>query len=159
MGDLSQQIDTILTALDGIASGMRTLNTLGVIRSRRFVSDYGEWLVTQIFGGTRADSKTQKGWDIELNGERIQVKTHSKAADNPNRWSSVSGAPEDFDSLAVVVLDESFWVKDVYKIPSDRLQEVMDRTTNKVMWSDLGPSSRISDLNLPKGVERLFVRK
>ena len=97
MTEENPQIDDIVAALDSIAEGIHSLQELGVIRSRKFVSDYGEWIVCQLFGGRVAKSKTQRGWDVLANDERIQVKTHSKAFDNPNRWSSIKGGPDDFD--------------------------------------------------------------
>jgi len=114
VNEANRKIDAVVAALDKIAAGLRELASLRVVRSRKFASDYGEWLVSRIFGGSLAPSKTQKGWDVRVGDERIQVRTHSKAPDNPNRWSSVKGKPDGFDSFVVVILDESFRVAELY---------------------------------------------
>ena len=105
-------------------------NNLGVIRSRKFISDFAEWLVAKIYGGSIAGSKTEKYWDVKVGMERIQVKAHSKAIDNPNRWSIVK-SPDRFNTLVIMVLTKDFKVREFYRIPSRELKSLILNLINE----------------------------
>jgi len=57
MSEVRAILNTIVNAHD-------QLRQLGVIRSQRFVADYGEWLVETIFRGVRSTNKIEKHWDV-----------------------------------------------------------------------------------------------
>ena len=129
----------IAESLEKLSASINELTSLGIIRSRKFISDFAEWLVAQIYGGSIAESKTQKHWDVKVGTEKIQVNAHSKAIDNPNRWSQVKG-PDRFDTLVILVLTKSFKVREFYRIPSLQLKPYL-RPYNrdyKVNWNDIG---------------------
>lgn len=129
----------IAESLERLSAAINELTSLGIIRSRKFISDFAEWLVVQIFGGSIAQSKTQKNWDVQVGAEKIQVKAHSKAMDNPNRWSQVKG-PDKFDTLIILVLTNSFKVREFYRIPSRQLKPYLKPHNRdyKVNWNDIG---------------------
>src|SRR5437899_10829908 len=112
---MDDPVGHIIAALGMIAQGMQELRTLGVLRSRKLASDFSEWLVAQIFEGELAHSRTQKGWDVRATNEKIQVKVSFEPDDPANRWSYV-GTQQDFDSLVLLVLSDSFKVSELYKV-------------------------------------------
>ena len=146
----------IAESLEKLSASINELTSLGVIRSRKFVSDFAEWLVTQIYGGSIAQSKTQKYWDVKIGTEKIQVKAHSKAIDNPNRWSQVKG-PDKFDALIILVLTRNFKVREFYRIPSRQLKPYLKPYNRdyKVDWNDIG-AWKISKEDIPNS-DKFFV--
>jgi len=50
-----------------------------LINKKDFTGQIGEWLVEMLYGGKRAASGIQKGWDVEVDGKHIQVKAHTKS--------------------------------------------------------------------------------
>src|SRR5439155_6270375 len=113
---MSTEIERIAATLAKIAEAMQELRSLGVLRSRKLAPDFSEWLVTQLFGGKFAESKTQKGWDVYTHSEQIQGKMSFVPDDPANRWSYV-GDKHPFDALVLVVLSDTFRVRELYKIP------------------------------------------
>ena len=105
-----------------------------------FTGQIGEWLVAQIFGGKRATSSIQKGWDVEIEGKFIQVKTHSKAEGNSTRWSSVTkNRDERVDELIIIVFTHHYKLLEFYRVPWEIAQaQVKTREKNqrdKIHWS------------------------
>ncbi|HSZ59238.1 MAG TPA: hypothetical protein VK797_26590 [Tepidisphaeraceae bacterium] len=138
----TDKIAKVVGAIDQLSAGIESLKALGVIRSRKAFADFAEWVVAQIFGGELAPCKVQPGWDVLAHGERLQVRSHSKAADNPNRWSTVKGG--DFDSVVIVVLNESLRVTELYKVPAGKLLSVQF-IPGRLRWDDLAgfPASAV----------------
>ncbi len=145
---MDEEINRIATAFAAIAKAIEELKKLGVFRSRKGVPDFSEWLVAQIYRGRLATSKTQKGWDVQTDQEKIQVKVHFKPDDPANRWSYVS-VRHPFDSLVLIVLSDSFKVLEFYKAPKDALILKPDKQGTRLNWSDLKrwriPNKQITD--------------
>ena len=111
-----QQVDAVV----GLATAIHRLREMGVIRSRRFIGDLGEWYIATLYNGVQPSSQTQKGWDIQLpTGDRLQVKTVS--FDKGNLWSYVNADPATFDRYLFLVLSDAFVIKFLYDIPSPQL--------------------------------------
>ncbi len=146
----------IAESLEKLSTAIDELKRSGVIRSRKFVSDFAEWLIAKMYGGSIAPSKTQKHWDVEVGGEKIQIKVHSKAIDNPNRWSNVKSI-EKFDTLMILVLTENFKVREFYRIPSKQLKSYLRPYGSdfKVNWDDI-TDWKISKKDIP-GFDRFSV--
>jgi len=139
----------IAESLQKLSTAINELKRAGVIRSRKFVSDFGEWLIAKMYGGSIASSKTQKHWDVEVGAEKIQIKVHSKAMDNPTRWSQVKSI-EKFDTLIILVLTENFKVREFYRIPSEKLKSYLKPYDSdyKVNWDDI-KDCKISKKDIP----------
>jgi hypothetical protein len=89
-----------------------------LINKKDFTCQLGEWLVEILYDGKRAESGIQKGWDVLAHGKHIQVKTHSKAEGNNNRWSAVErDSSERIDELIIIVFTQDYKLKEFYKIP------------------------------------------
>jgi hypothetical protein len=128
-----KQISDIVDAIDQIASGIERLKSFGVIRSRKFYEDLAEWLVAQLFDGTLAPSKIQQHWDVKCDGGCVQVRSHWKALDNPNRWSNAGGA---YDELVIVVFNQMLRVSELYRVPAAEVAKLRS-PDNRLRWDDL----------------------
>jgi len=140
----------IAESLEKLSTAINELNRAGVIRSRKFVSDFAEWLVAKMYDGSIAPSKTQKHWDVKVGTEKIQIKSHSKAMDNPNRWSQVKSIDK-FDTLIILVLTENFKLQEFYRIPSEQLKPYLKPHDSdyKVNWDDI-KDWKISKKDIPE---------
>jgi len=138
-GKVQVDIQKVTKALQSWVHAVAELKDLGVVRSQRVVTDYAEWLVAEIYGGTRARSKTQRDWDVILGTETIQVKAHAKAEDNPNRCSTISANPENFDALVIVVFSSNLRVREFYSVPSKDVVGLLrqEGKSSRLYWGDL----------------------
>lgn len=112
-------------AICALAEALRVLRGAGIIRSTRFVGDIGEWYVATLYDGELSSNQAQKGWDVleRSTGARLQVKTQT--FDPKNQWNYLTSAPELFDRLIVVILTQTFNIRDLYDIPSEKVRDVV----------------------------------
>ena len=87
----------VIKAFDAVTAAQKTLHNLGVVRSQRTVSDYGEWIAAKVLGLELTASPVQRGWDLEGPGRRVQVKAHAKAATNNAKRTTLKGPALDFE--------------------------------------------------------------
>lgn len=113
------------------AARHKFLNALGVVSNRDPLSEFAETFVAGYFGGTKANSRIEAGWDVMVNGERVQVRYASypkgRLDDNPphfdfrgqkcDRFAYVLF--EDLDAVAMIVCDASS-VGAIYRALSKR---------------------------------------
>lgn len=89
-----------------------------LINKKDFTCQIGEWLVEMIYNGKRSKNGIEKGWDVEVENKFIQVKTHSKADTNTNRWSRID---KDFDVqidiLIIIIFSQDYKLREFYHIP------------------------------------------
>jgi len=117
------------------------LKNLDILTNKKdFTGQIGEWLVETIYDGKRAEKANQKGWDIDVNGKHIQVKTHAKAFNNNNRWSAVEPT-EDIDELIIIIFSEVYKLKEFYIIPwtiakSKIKKRGQKKSKPEINWSD-----------------------
>ena len=106
-------------AIENYITALQELHTLGILKSKHdFTSQIGEWLVETIYDGKRAVSSIQKGWDIDVNGYHIQVKTHAKSEGNNNRWSAIDRhETERIDELIIIEFTPYYKIFTFYKVP------------------------------------------
>ena len=90
--------------------------------------------MAQLLNGTLAASKIQQHWDVQCGGQCVQVRSHWKALDNPNRWSNASG---DYEVLVIVVFNQSLRVAELYRVPFAEIPKLR-RPNDRVCWDDLG---------------------
>jgi hypothetical protein len=134
------EIDQSVVAVKQLSAAVKFLKETGVIRSRRFIGDIGEWYVEQLYNAEKPTSQTQKGWDLILpaTGERLQVKTQS--FDQQNCWNYLESDSTLFDRLIVVILTDSFSLQDLFYVPTPDLKSMI-RVGNEnkptYNWDDL----------------------
>ncbi len=132
--------DQEIRSVQAFADAVAFLRRSGVIRSTRFVGDLGEWYAEVLFGGSRSTNQAQPGWDIDTGTERLQVK--AQRYDKSNRWNYLGSDPARFSHLVVIILQDDFRIRAVYKAPSVELVEGVLRTerpSGKLIyhWDDL----------------------
>lgn len=124
-------------ALQSFFACLNTLRDEGILINKKdFTCQIGEWLVASIYGGERAVNAIQKGWDIDINGKHIQVKTHAKAAHNKARWSAVDCSTDELvDELVIVVFTFDYKLKEFFKVPWEEAKRaVKQRGKKKPRW-------------------------
>jgi hypothetical protein len=135
-----RSVRDLLSALNEVKAQLRAK---GVIRSERITGDIGEWLAETAYGGKRAKSATQKGWDIEVRSsetcQRLQVRSHAKSKGNNARWTDIKpDSVELFDRLIIVVLSDDYRVEEWYDIPRESLRRLLVQSGKAwvVKWDD-----------------------
>lgn len=141
----------IRQAIDQYVSAKEMLRGLNVVRSERLVSEIGEWFFTALFGGRKADSATQKGWDVSLDEKKIQIKTHAKGENNSARWTEYSYTEGACDEVVIIVFTAKFYLKEFYRIPVKHVIDNLKRSKQKTIlrWNDLA-AFRIDLNSLPR---------
>lgn len=131
----------IASSLRDLCAAQETLQRLGIIRSQRVVSDFGEWFASKLLSMQLCSSRTQRGWDLEIPGKRVQVKTHAKAEGNRARRTTLRKNALDFDELAVVILSNTYRVRTVYLVPRGAVETLAPYNDGKriLFWSALKP--------------------
>lgn len=128
-------------AINDYINALQKLNSLGVLKNKKdFTGQIGEWLVETLYDGKRSDNGIQKGWDVEINGKRIQVKTHSKAESNDASFTRISYYEQDgIDELIIIVFTFDYKIKHFFIVPWKIAYSLTERRTkNKVpelKWS------------------------
>ena len=115
-------------AINKIVEGKKSLRELDVIRSERLVGEIGEWLAESIFGGERAKSSSQKGYDLVIKGKKYQIKTHAKGDKNNARWTQFKYSKGEFDFFILIVMSKEIYLKEVYLIDEEKLFSRIDET-------------------------------
>lgn len=127
----------VLSEINKICDAIEKLEDLDVIRSRKWVPDYGEWLVKQIYNAKLATSKTQSGWDLIINGKKVQVK-NSFVPDKGSRYTEYN-KKHHFDELIIIGFSKNLKIVEMYRISFTNLIPISKKQNSKlrVNWSDL----------------------
>ena len=160
----NSQLQNKAKALSMFFESMKMLKEEGILVNKKdFTCQIGEWLVETIYDGKRAESGIQKGWDVDVKGKHIQVKTHAKKEGNNNRWSRVEkDSTEVIDSLVIVVFTHDYKLKEFYDVPWTDAQPMINMRGNKIKkpeinWSQLS-DFRVDISKLPRQeVIQLFI--
>ena len=59
---MADGLEVAVAAVQNLSASIRALRAAGVIRSRRFTGDLGEWYVECLYQVRRTSRQTQKGW-------------------------------------------------------------------------------------------------
>ncbi|GEM_PF-1172999 len=152
--NLNISVKNVSAALLDYFEAVKVLRNQNIlINKHSFTNQIGEWLVETIFGGKRA-ANGQKGWDVNVNGKHIQVKTHSKAETNKSRFSAVNKCDsEQIDELIIIVFSAEYKIKNFFIIPWEiACPLIRERTTKNKLelnWSAV-KEYEVSIDSLPK---------
>lgn len=140
----------IRAAIDSITSGKRTLFELGAIRSERLTGEIGEYYVSEILNAQRAGTSSQKGYDLLLDGKKVQVKAHAKGEGNGARWTEFKYSQGDFDILVIIVMSQDFLISEFYQIPAESVfARINEKKKQRVVDWDNFTDFKIDLLKLP----------
>ena len=119
-----------LTHFFAAMDGLRDKGTL--TNQKELTGQHGEWLVEVIFDGKRAESGVEKGWDVDITGYRIQVKTHAKYDTNPTSWTPLGNPAIGIaDELIIIVFTKAYKLKSFYRIPWEQAIQIARETVSK----------------------------
>lgn len=132
---MSDKAEAISEEFISISESIAKLKELGVIRSHRVVTDFGEWIALQVLQGSRLRESTSRGeYDLQVDGQKYRIITHRRTKGSPNRSSDI-GSGRNYDYLLIIVLSSTFRIRSVGKIPIDC---VKDHTSgDSFNWSDI----------------------
>jgi len=139
---------------------MNRLVALG-FRSRGFVGEYGE-MIAAAYYGVEVAGPSQTGFDLEVEGEQIQVKTLRSTPGNER--TSMGVLTEPYTLLFALRLRADFTPEVAYKIPRAAVEAVYpagsrtsltkhllrDPTVKPVMREDLLRAVAALDLGRPR---------
>lgn len=120
-------------------SALEELNKLGVTQNKKdFTPQLGEWLVETLYNGKRAENGIQKYWDVKVNNELIQVKTHAKSKTTSARWSSISlDEHAELNTVVIIVFSEDYKLREFYKISwTDCINNISQLKSGDVLYWD-----------------------
>lgn len=153
--DINSALVEYLTAFD-------KLQKLGVTPNKKdFTSQIGEWFVNELYGGQRAVSSTQKHWDIQVENRNVQIKTHSKAPTNKNRWTPINySADAKIDELIIVVFTSDYKLREFYRIPWTIAQQVKRQNKNRIVirWDHIKDYEISADKLPNQALVKLFLK-
>ncbi len=118
---------------------MNRLVGLG-FRSRGLVGEYGEMIVAAYYG-VEAAGPSQKGFDLEAEGEQIQVKTLRSTPGNER--TSMGVLTEPYSLLFALRLRADFTPKVAYKIPRAVVEAVYPPGTRTSLTKKLLEDSTV----------------
>lgn len=150
-------MEEVIKAIKKLHDSVEKLKNLGVIRSEKWVSDYGEWLVTKLFGGELASSRTQEGWDVKIADRKVQVRTSFV----PRSGGYTRCDPEkEFDELIAVGLTDSMKIDRMYRISKEKLMNlIQDGGEKRVNWTALkGELVDLSKFASSRGMEQFLAQ-
>jgi hypothetical protein len=131
-------MNEVIEAIDSMHASVRKLKSLGVIRSQKWTADYGEWLVAKLLDCDLAQSRVQEGWDVEIKGRKVQVRT-SFIPQKGSRYTRCKTSDE-FDELIVVGLTDNMRIGKMYRIDKEQLKPIIRNGKEpRVNWTDLEP--------------------
>lgn len=135
------KVSQITVALNNYLNSWQELVNLGVLTNKKdFTSQIGEWLISAIYNGERAESGIQKDWDVLVQEKKIQVKTHSKAPNTTARWTGIKSDPNaDLHELVIIVFSPDYKLIELYKISWDIAQPLVKKEKHRdvIYWKDL----------------------
>ena len=136
--ELSSEVDKYLQMY---LTSVKNLKRLNVLSNRRdFTSQLGEWFISILLNGKISENGIQKDWDIDVNGVKIQVKSHSKSITTTARWTSLKYSFDaEIDYLAIVVFDEFYKINELYFISWENAFKLVknQKHDNVLNWNDI----------------------
>lgn len=119
MGD--KEVEELLFRYRDIVTKLRKL---GVTRSGRVVSDYGEYVVCKKLGLKRADSSVNKGYDaIDDKGLKYEIKSRKATAWNkPTLFKITEKQLENSNFVVVIEFDNDWNIVKLLKIPTKEVK-------------------------------------
>lgn len=124
-GDLSRV--TTRELLSMWAASLRELHRRGVVRTfNNPIGDIAEELVCRHYRGERG-TFTQKGWDVRVGEELLQVKALRQTGTRTRRNLSAIRSDDGYTAAIIVVFDENLRVLEALRVPRDVVNAAFPR--------------------------------
>ena len=153
-------IDKQHKALQNYFTSLKSLKDLNIlINQKDFTSQLGEWIIAELYGAKLATNGKQKDWDMKINNELIQVKSHAKATTTKREDTDFKYKENaEINTFVIVVFNDSYKLKNIYKLPWNeafRLKTISEKNP-VIRWKDI---EDIYKLNLEKiAMEKPFLK-
>lgn len=136
---------TTIAILDYL-NALEKLKDLNIINNKRdFTSQLGEWLIAELYNGKIASNGKQKDWDLQINDQFIQVKSHSKSLTTKRKETDFKYSDDaQIDFFIIIIFNEKYKLENIYKIPWKEACRIKSKTKNPVIrWKDVHDNYRI----------------
>lgn len=90
-----------------------------IINSKNFPIQLGEWYAKSIFGLKQVKSTSQRGFDFELDGKRVEVKIHWGDSSSPKGVKIKKSLVELSDWCIILYENLNFLIRDICLLDSD----------------------------------------
>lgn len=110
----------IFTALEEVTKNYEVLRREKIlINSKNLSTQLGEWYAKCIFGLKQVKSASQRGFDFELEGKRVEIKVHWGDKSSPKGVKIKKSLLELSDSCIVIYETLNFMIRDICFLDSD----------------------------------------
>ena len=149
-----------LSAIKDYLNALKRLKELNIITNKRdFTSQFGEWLIAEMYGATLATNGKQQYWDMTLDGTKIQVKSHSKAITTTRKDTDFKYSDDaEIDILIIVIFSDTYKIKEIFEIPFKVAIELKTKQTQEpvIKWNDIPQMYKVDIKEKCKGKELLL---
>ncbi|MBF0298937.1 MAG: hypothetical protein HQK51_09475 [Oligoflexia bacterium] len=111
---------TIFNALEEVTKSYEILRREKIlINSKNLSTQLGEWYGKCIFGLKQVKSASQRGFDFELDGKRVEIKVHWGDKSSPKGVKIKKSLLELSDSCIIIYETLNFMIRDICFLDSD----------------------------------------
>ncbi|MBF0359437.1 MAG: hypothetical protein HQK49_00405 [Oligoflexia bacterium] len=111
---------TIFCALEEVTKSYQILREEKILlNSKNLSTQLGEWYTKCIFGLKQVKSASQRGFDFELNGKRVEIKVHWGDKSSPKGVKIKKSLLELSDSCIIIYETLNFMIRDICFLDSD----------------------------------------
>lgn len=130
-----EALETVNRAYDVLRKEQILLN------SKNFPIQLGEWYAKSIFGLKQVKSTSQRGFDFELEGKRVEVKIHWGDSSSPKGVKIKKSLVELSDWCIILYENFNFMIRDVCLLDSDFILRKFSSKGHTVFLKDTEISS------------------
>jgi hypothetical protein len=115
-----QEKTEIFQALENIHHGYESLRKSHILlNGKNMPTQLGEWYAKCIFGLKQVKSTSQRGFDFELDGKRVEIKVHWGDIPSPKGVKIKKSLVELSDYVVIMYLTANFLIRDICMLDSD----------------------------------------
>ena len=136
--------------LKGYYQSIEKLRNNKFIKTYKVVGGIGEFFASKICNLTLQSNSSAKGFDaIDKMRKKVQIKTRHSHKFNPRvttfrPFSKLN--KQLFDYALLVILDEEYWVKEIWKVPYKIIKNNVDNKNKVFSFSD--KMKKLKDIKL-----------
>ncbi|MEE8167453.1 MAG: hypothetical protein V3T58_01105 [Candidatus Hydrothermarchaeales archaeon] len=140
-----QQLKVVISLLEKYNKIEEKLKELKIVRTRKVISEVGEWYVSILFNCKINTNPSEKGFDCidPETGKKIEIKTIRKSESNPigYRLSKDKVERQIFDELIILRLGDNFRIRQLFKLDRDDISEenfsLLSSAKYNLSWNSL----------------------
>ena len=133
--------DEIRIAIDNYIKSLSELKRLNVIKNQKdFTSQIGEWISSIIYDGIISTNGKQKDWDMIVNGQMFQIKTHAKSLTSQRKDTDFKyPINSNIDFVIIIIFNQYYKLEKIFKVPFHDAFSLVNRSKSNLVlkWSNL----------------------